>query len=174
MHYDHFQEVGVIYSTFKYNHKIISIRRHYNLLYREATIYTMLVGQGRFSSTQLALIRVQTKLTCEVCHCHWHHRWKCKGNSNQQNDKVTLNRCWYFDRKRKTGHCLISLFWNKNILKSAFQTQFAIFKNWTISFYTSTSSLPPQLRIAKFPRKEREAKWLLYNCWAQIFSVCPF
>ena len=33
MHYGHFQEAGVIYSTFnlKYKHKIISIRRHYNL-----------------------------------------------------------------------------------------------------------------------------------------------
>lgn len=44
MHYEHFQEAGVICSTFnlKYNHKIIPIRRHYNLLYREATlIYTM-------------------------------------------------------------------------------------------------------------------------------------
>lgn len=53
MHYEHFQEAGVIYSTFnlKYSHKIISIRRHYNLLYREATLFIqcVLVGQGRFS-----------------------------------------------------------------------------------------------------------------------------
>lgn len=55
MHYGHFQEAGVIYSTFnlKYKHEIISIRRHYNIK-KKATICTMLVGQGRFGSTQFA------------------------------------------------------------------------------------------------------------------------
>lgn len=72
MHYEHFQEAGVIYSTFnlKYNHKIISIRRHYNLLYIEATLFIQCVlGQGRFSSTQFALYskgKVTSKMKYDV------------------------------------------------------------------------------------------------------------
>lgn len=58
MHYEYFQEAGVFYSTFnlKYNHKIISIRRPYKpFVQRSHFIYTMLLEQGRFSSTQFAL-----------------------------------------------------------------------------------------------------------------------
>lgn len=59
MHYEHFQEAGVIYSTFnlKYNHKMSSIRRHDHLLYREATLFIQcLLGHGRSSSAQFALL----------------------------------------------------------------------------------------------------------------------
>lgn len=112
----------------KYNHKIISIRRHYNLLYREATIYTMLLGQGRFIQLNLLLQGLKTKLTIEVwCHCHWHYRWKYKENLNQKN-----KWCIYFKQEpklcqeNKNKLYLISLFWKKNILKVCISEQHAI------------------------------------------------
>lgn len=69
MHYEHFQEAGVIYSTFnlKYNHKIISIGRHYNLLYRDATLYNVTrTRKIQFNS----ICSYNGKLTSEVGYCH--------------------------------------------------------------------------------------------------------
>lgn len=59
MHYEHFQEAGVIYSTFNLPNTITNYIHQEALqpfVQRSHFIYTMLLEQGRFSSTQFALI----------------------------------------------------------------------------------------------------------------------